>query len=127
MFYDFCLDDHVPADHQLRGIDLPSENEVILEGGTIIQPVSQMHNDQIFHGALLAIVEPWAPDAVEANCGWHVQRQTRDLSLRPAWMRYPCPALAKDATQPPTALVEHLPNGGSLLSATDETFDVDDP
>ena len=20
-FYDFCLDDHVPADHQLRGID----------------------------------------------------------------------------------------------------------
>jgi transposase len=21
LFYDFCLDDHVPADHQLRGID----------------------------------------------------------------------------------------------------------
>jgi hypothetical protein len=21
LFYDFCLDDHVPADHQLRGVD----------------------------------------------------------------------------------------------------------
>jgi transposase len=21
LFYDFCLDDHVPADHMLRGID----------------------------------------------------------------------------------------------------------
>jgi hypothetical protein len=21
LFYDFCLDDHVPTDHQLRGID----------------------------------------------------------------------------------------------------------
>ena len=32
LFYDFCLDDHVPADHQLRGIDRHLELEDVRNG-----------------------------------------------------------------------------------------------
>jgi transposase len=31
-FYDFCLDDHVPDDHQLRGIDRHLELEDVRNG-----------------------------------------------------------------------------------------------
>ena len=38
LFYDFCLDDHVPSDHLLRGIDghldldeSPSNSEALLQ------------------------------------------------------------------------------------------------
>ena len=31
-FYDFCLDDHVPADHQLRGIDRHLDLEDVRNG-----------------------------------------------------------------------------------------------
>lgn len=29
LFYDFCLDDHVPADHLLRGIDRHLELDTV--------------------------------------------------------------------------------------------------
>jgi transposase len=32
LFYDFCLDDHVPADHQLRGIDRHLDLEDVRNG-----------------------------------------------------------------------------------------------
>jgi hypothetical protein len=42
-------------------------------------------------------------------------------------MRYLCPALARQAKPPPSAIVEHLPNCGILLSAAEQTFDVNNP
>jgi len=47
--------------------------------------------------------------------------------FREAWIQYLCPWLAEKITPPSTVLVEHLPNGGLLMSATTETFDVDNP
>ncbi len=102
-------------------------NDVIFRESTMVQPAPEMHSYRIFLPALLAIVEAWDPVTIEANCGWLVQRKTYDLPFRPAWMRYLCPTLARRATPPATARVEHLPNGGLLISATDETFDVDNP
>ena len=86
-----------------------------------------MHSHKIFHASLLAIVDGWDPNTAEASCNWLVRRKKYDFPFRPAWMRYVCPALAVRATPPASALVEHLPNGGMLISATDENFDVDNP
>ena len=104
-----------------------SANHVIFKESTTVQPAPEMHSYRIFHAALLAIVEAWDPVTVEANCGWLIQRKTYDPHFRPAWMRYLCPALSRRAKPPASVLVEHLPNGGLLLSATNETFDVDNP
>jgi hypothetical protein len=76
---------------------------------------------------LLAIADAWEPTTIEANCGWLVQRKTYDAHFRPAWMRYLCPTLAQEAKPPSCAIVECLPNGGLLLFATEQTFDVDNP
>jgi hypothetical protein len=35
------------------------------------------------------------------------------------------PTLAQEAKPPACAIVENLPNGGLLLSTTEQTFDVD--
>jgi hypothetical protein len=40
-------------------------------------------------------------------------------------MQYLAPPLASLIIPPSTAIVEHLPNGGILMSATEETFDPD--
>lgn len=114
--------------HAGSSIDNPSENKVTFKQSTMFQPATDLHSYRIFHLALAAIVAAWDPVTVEANCSWLVDRTRKDdFAFRPAWMRYLCPALARQATPPASALVEHLPHGGLLLSATDETFDVDNP
>lgn len=41
-------------------------------------------------------------------------------------MIYVCPSLAKLVTPPATGvIVEHRPNGGLFMAATDEVFDAD--
>ena len=45
-----------------------------------------------------------------------------------AWIQYLCPWLASLVTPPPApVMVERLPIGGLLMSATPETFDVENP
>jgi hypothetical protein len=102
-------------------------NEVIVKESTSVQPAPEMHSRRIFYPALLAVVEAWDPVTVEANCGWLVQRKSYDAHFRPAWMRYLCPGLAQKAKPPKSAIIEYLPNGGVLLSATEQTLDVDNP
>ena len=113
--------------HAGSSIKSPPGNDVILEQSTMVQPAPELHSYRIFRAALLAIVDAWEPTSVEANCLWLVQRKKYDLPFRPAWMRYLCSDLARQANPPASAMVEHLPNGGILLSATDQTFDVDNP
>jgi len=50
-----------------------------------------------------------------------------DAHLNLAWMSYVAAALASLFTPPPTAIAERTPQGGLLLSATQETFRVDNP
>jgi hypothetical protein len=45
----------------------------------------------------------------------------------PPAIQYLCPWLAQEITPSSTVLSEHLPNGGLLMTATMETFDVDNP
>jgi Immunity protein 52 len=104
-----------------------TRNTVILNGSALVESAPETHSYPIIHSALLAIGDSWAPDTVEANCSWLVYRTKAEFSFRPAWMRYLRPELARQVMPPASALVERLPNGGLLLLATDETFDVDNP
>jgi hypothetical protein len=114
--------------HAGSSIDRPSENKITFSQSTMFQPAPDLHSYRIFHWALAAIVAAWDPVTVEANCYWLVDRTRKGaFPFRPAWMRYLCPALARQATPPASAWVEHLPSGGLLLSATQGTFDVDNP
>ncbi len=113
--------------HAGSAINKPAANEVVFSTAYLVAPAPESVTYQIFHSALLAIVDAWEPVTVEANCRWLVQRERRDLIFRPSWMRYLCPALIEQVNPPASAIVEHLPNGGLLLSATDQTFDIDNP
>jgi hypothetical protein len=113
--------------HAGKSIGDDFANHVILDEDAMVQPAEELHSYRIFRSALLALVEAWSPATVEANCGWLVQRKVYNPHFRPAWMRYLCPTLAREATPPASAIVEHLANGGLLLCATEQTFDVDNP
>ncbi len=82
---------------------------------------------RIFRPALLAIVDAWDPVKAAAYPD-DLNKFNDGSSFFPAaWIQYLCPGLAGKITPPSTALVEYLPNGGLLMSATTETFDVDNP
>lgn len=86
---------------------------------------------QIFRAGLLIIA-----DKFDVERSWAYPIKLLDYRQRPsnpyppfhiAWISYCAPRIA-DLVQPPsTAIVERRPDGGLLMAATDETFDVDNP
>jgi hypothetical protein len=91
------------------------------------RPDTDIVSYRIFRSALLAIVDAWDP--VHARATSHPLNETYGggMYFGRAWMKYISPWLAEMITPPPTVLAERLPNGGLLMSATTETFDVDNP
>ncbi|HVZ03087.1 hypothetical protein, partial [Hyphomicrobium sp.] len=55
------------------------------------------------------------------------ERQRGMDALRLAWISYVSPEGAARVIPPATAIVDHRPNGGLLLAATDETFVARNP
>jgi hypothetical protein len=104
-------------------------NHVILSTNSEMRsrPDADVVSYRIFRAALLAIVEAWDP--VHARATSHPLNETYGggIYFGPAWMKYLCPWLAEMITPPSTVLAERLPNGGLLMSAATETFDVDNP
>lgn len=82
---------------------------------------------RVFRPALLPIVDAWDPVIAGAKSHPLVQSDEARSYFSLAWMKYLCPWLAEKITPPSTVLAEHLPNGGLLMAATTETFDVDNP
>jgi hypothetical protein len=82
---------------------------------------------RVFRPALLAIVDAWEPAHAAAYSQQLIQRYGGDSYFSPAWIQYLCPWLAEKITPPSTVLSEYLPGGGLLMTATTETFDVDNP
>ncbi len=82
----------------------------------------------IFRPVLLAIVEAWEPEDCVASCAQMRERGLEGTGhFRAPWMQYLFSDFAALITPPDDVLVEHLPNGGLLMTATTETFDVDNP
>jgi hypothetical protein len=91
------------------------------------RPDADVVSYRIFRAALLAIVDAWCPIMANATSHPLVEAHESDAYFEPAWIQYICPWLAEMITPPATVLAERLPNGGLLMSATTDTFDVDNP
>jgi hypothetical protein len=104
-------------------------NSVMLSTNAEIRsrPDADVVSYRIFRAALLAIVDAWDPVKAIATSHPLVESHMSDSYFEPAWIQYLCPWLAEMITPPSTVLAERLPNGGLLMSATTETFDVDNP
>ena len=97
------------------------------DAATGSRPDAEVVSYRVFRPALLAIVDAWDPVRARATSFPLIKSYTGDSVFPPVWIQYLCPWLARKITPPSTVLVEHLPNGGLLMSATTETFDVDSP
>ena len=112
------------ADHLPRFIDLETDYGVV--------PDPELVCYETFRGVLLAISDVFEVDTVLALpfCltdfwPWEVEDDRACLDM--AWISYVGPRFAHLVTPPPTAIVEHRPDGGLLMAATSDTFDVDNP
>jgi len=104
-------------------------NAVTFETSSLanLEPDCTVVSHRIFRSAMLAIVDAWDPVRVGAYSRKLIQLNESASRFPAAWIQYLCPWLAQKITPPSTVLVEHLPNGGLLMSATTETFDIDNP
>ena len=104
-------------------------NHVTLTTSSLVdpQPDADVVSYRVFRAALLAIVDAWEPVRAGAYSQQLIQLYASDSFFPAAWLQYLCPWLAQKIAPPSTALSEHLPNGGLLMTATTETFDVDNP
>ena len=79
---------------------------------------------------LLSLAEPFEVTyAIAFSDGlsslWRTGREAPTMQL--AWISYIAPRFAHLVTPPPSAIVEHRSDGGLLMAASDEAFDVDNP
>jgi hypothetical protein len=102
-------------------------NRVTLSTNAVIgsRPAPDIVSYRVFRPALLAIVDAWDPVIAGAKSHPLVRSDESRSYFSLAWIKYLCPWLAQKITPPSTVLAEHLPNGGLLMTATTETFDVD--
>jgi hypothetical protein len=80
--------------------------------------------------ALLSVATAWEPDyaVVVPWTYWpHVFGDGGYPKLRSGWMTYLAPKYARRIVPPPAAIVEPVSDGGMLLLATEERFDMDNP
>ncbi len=104
-------------------------NSIILETSSLanLKPDPSVVSYRVFRPALLAIVDVWNPAHAGAYSQQLIEKYGGDSYFSAAWIQYLSPWLAEKITPPSTVLAEHLPNGGLLMSATTETFDIDNP
>lgn len=79
---------------------------------------------ELTRAALLALVDAWEPVRASAFSNQLFIRSRKADYFRSAWIQYLCPWLAEKIMPPSTVLTENLPDGGLLMTATTETFDV---
>jgi hypothetical protein len=102
-------------------------NSAWIKTGTRVVPDPSIIAYRAFKSALLALVESF-----DATYCYAYPQQITDFwdprsHLRLAWMSYLPPRFAPLITPPPTAIAERTAQGGLLMSATEETFRVDNP
>ena len=90
-------------------------------------PDPEIIDYRLTRSALLAIVDAWEPVQAAAFSNQLFMRSREANYFREAWIQYLTPWLAEKITPPSSVPSEHLPNGGLLMTATTETFDVDNP
>ncbi|MEW6438709.1 MAG: Imm52 family immunity protein [Pseudomonadota bacterium] len=113
-----------------RSVDYPL-NRISLCTDYGVVPDSDLITYRIFKSALLALAETF-----EATIGLTGPANITDFWPKPwdarrglplAWISYIGPRFASLITPPASAVVEHRPDGGLLMAATDEAFDTANP
>jgi hypothetical protein len=104
-------------------------NHVVLETDYGIATEDNVVTFRLFRAVLLAIVEAWEPTWCIAYpvTIYDFWPRSADIHLHLAWMSYVPPRFASLITPPPSAVAERTAKGGLLMSATAETFRVDNP
>jgi Immunity protein 52 len=91
-------------------------------------PDAAVVNYMIFRPVLLAIVEAWDPVCCTSYPLAILNLVDKGIYFHESWIQYLFPRLASLVTPPPApVIVERLANGGLLMSATKQTFDVENP
>jgi hypothetical protein len=107
---------------------MPFPNNIMFFTNLGFIPDPAVTTYEIFKPALLAIVEAWDPVCAKSYPDALLAPVPGGTYFHQTWIQYLCPRLAFLITLPPApVIVEHLPNGGLLMSATRETFDVGNP
>jgi hypothetical protein len=105
----------------------PFRNDAKLLTRRKIIPDPAVITYEVFKAALLAIVDTWDPVECAAFPLAILNLVKKGRYFRETWIQYLCPWLASLITPPPSAIADRLPNGGLLMSAATETFDVENP
>jgi hypothetical protein len=104
----------------------PNDAVLLTSSGSIPDPSGITYN--IFKPALLAMAESWDPVCCAAYPHALIKPVPGGIYFHEAWIQYLCPWLASLVTPPPApVIVEHLSNGGLLMLATTQTFDIKNP
>ncbi|MGH6793755.1 MAG: Imm52 family immunity protein [Methylocella sp.] len=107
---------------------MPFANDITFLTGYNSIPDPAVITYEIFKPALLAIVEAWDPVCCTSYPLAILNLVEKGLYFHETWLQFLCPWLASLVTAPPApVIVEHLPDGGLLMSATTQTFDVENP
>lgn len=107
-------------------VDRPFTNHMTFSGDSAAVPNTNFTSYHLFRAVLGIIVDIWEP-ARAAAYSYALVEINGDSYFRDPWIQYLCPWLARLITPPSSAHVEHLPDGGLVMSATTETFDVANP
>jgi hypothetical protein len=81
----------------------------------------------IFKSVLLAIIQTWAPDDCVVIPEGLLDRIDLGRHFKDSWMQYLAKPFADLVTPPENILSERFADGGLLMTATTESFDVDNP
>ncbi len=103
------------------------QNDLMFETSSMATPEPASITYPLFKSVLRAIVDNWNPDDCLVMPEPLMDFIDLDRHFRDPWMQYLSKPFADLVTPPEHVLTEHLPNGGILMSATTETFDVSNP
>ena len=104
----------------------PDMNDVMLTTGAFHPDLPSM-TYALFRGATLAMIKCWEPLLCCARPSYLLPYIAPGSWYRESWMTYVHPSLVDRVSPPEIPVVEPTPDGGLLLAATTDTFDIDKP
>lgn len=105
----------------------PHQNYLKFYTTTMATPEPSSITYPLFKAVLLAIIETWQPEDALVMPDWLMDHIDLDRYFLDCWMQYLAKPFADLITPPDSVLVEHLPDGGLLMSATTDKFDTNNP
>ena len=107
-------------------------NSVNIETRPLCDENRAVFNLPLLQSAVLTIVDAWdvtwaAVYPAELMALWKKPYETPRPTFKMAWITYLSPRFAPMVTPPHAAIVEHTPQGGIVMTATKERFDIANP